>query len=181
VSRKRLAALALLLCLSGCGSKLVTGIDSSYPGSYGELPALPENQCPDISGSWSNEGLASYRLSPAHERLLYQLTRAESQPADVTIAATPEQVSVSYFGSIRATFRVNTDFICKEGAVWLKPRVRTAADGTGGYRAENAIGLRKTTKGDLVGEERLASVGAILWVVPVAGSQTYWYLWSPSR
>lgn len=66
---------------------------------------------------------------------------------------------------------------CKDGAVWFPPAIETGADGTGGYRAKHSFGLRIADDGNLIGEARVTSVGAIVWIIPVAGSQTIWYQW----
>jgi hypothetical protein len=71
----------------------------------------------------------------------------------------------------------NGKITCSDGAVILQPAVTIGADGTGGYRASKRLALRKAVNGDLIGEDRLFSVGALLWLVPVAGSQTFWYRW----
>ena len=69
------------------------------------------------------------------------------------------------------------DFSCVDGALVLKPIIEGAAEGVGGYRSERRLGLRRAANGDLIGEDRLFSIGAVMWLVPIAGSQTFWYRW----
>jgi hypothetical protein len=67
---------------------------------------------------------------------------------------------------------------CANGAVWFPPVIETGADGTGGYRAKQTLGLRLANNGNLIGEAKATSVGAVIWVIPIAGSQTIWYQWN---
>jgi hypothetical protein len=141
-----------------------------------------EGECPDLSGSWANKGTVSFSQGSWSGLLSYQLTKGFATPAVVGISARQNQLVVEFdpgnpSGKIAATLRPGEDFKCEQGALWLQPKIRSDAGGLGGYRATTVLGFRRTTNGNLIGEERLSSVGAALWVIPVVGSQTFWYRW----
>lgn len=172
-------SIIILLLLSGC--QALTGIDSSYPNYYGKLPTLGTTECPNISGTFTNEGNASHSYSPLDGLLSYYLAGPKPKPSKVNIISKPDQISISFDGKYVKDLKIGNDYTCQEGAIWLKPIISGGAEGLGGYRAEKVLGLRKALNGNLIGEDRLSSVGALLWVVPIIGSQTFWYRWWPDQ
>jgi hypothetical protein len=171
--------LRLLAILSLAGCSTLTGIDSSYPKGWPVL-SRDGSACPELSGSYKN--FADYSYLPAEDAnsLAFRLFQTRDRLFSAELASAPGELRVRAWNdkSDRSgAFRLENGFACADGALWLPPVVENGADGTGGYRAERRLGLRRGANGNLVGEDRLFAIGAILWLVPIVGSQKFWYQW----
>jgi hypothetical protein len=167
---------AFAVILSGCAA--LTGISSDYPQGWPKLD-LQAAECPNLTGRYLDEATYSYLPSPSANRLLYRLSGERVR--EVSLRSLPRQLLIegeTADGKVyRSTLSEDGDFACVDGSIALKPIVQSAAEGVGGYRSERRLLLRRSANGDLIGEDRLFSIGAVMWLVPIAGSQKFWYRW----
>lgn len=162
---------------SGCAA--LTGISSDYPRGWPHL-ARQASGCPDLTGRYINDAQYSYLPTPAANGLLERLDGKRGRA--ISLRSLPQQLVIEAEPASGEPYRRTLsmaagDFSCVDGALVLKPIIESAAEGVGGYRSERRLGLRRAANGDLIGEDRLFSIGAVVWLVPIAGSQTFWYRW----
>lgn len=144
---------------------------------------MESGSCPDLTGQYSDFGLSSYRTDTYDNSLAYRTIESRAQPQTVFLESRAGEIKIELWRDEKLLaskhFRVDTGEVqCRDGALWLPPVVETGGDGTGGYRAKRTLGLRLADNGNLVGEARVTSVGAIVWIIPIAGSQTIWFQWN---
>jgi hypothetical protein len=184
--KKLLFCISTIMLITGCGSVL-TGISSNYPKGW---PTIQISQgCPDLTGSYQTIGEYSYQQRRHSNNLLARiggslfnldLITLES----LTLESSPGFLRVTVINSsgdkIEKTLSESSgDFSCEEGALIFSPVIQKIGDGTGGYRASQRLSLKKVNDGSIVGEDRLFNIGAVMWLVPIAGFQTFWYRWHP--
>jgi hypothetical protein len=168
--------------LAGCAG--LTGISPEYPKSWPPLVSSTAEGCPDLSGRYKNLAIYSYLPNTGANDLAFRLVGESPGSDTVILGYSPGTLRVeSVDGTGGATEKIlsesNGDFACSEGAFVLPTVVEKDADGTGGYRSESRLYLRPATGGSLIGEERTSGIGAVGWLVPVAGWQVFWYQWHP--
>ncbi len=166
--------------LSGCAA--LTGISPKYPEGWPSISSGSGDECPDLSGRYQN--LATYSFLPmaAANSLAFRLG-AELKDADRVVlvfsSATLRVEALNSTGVIgeQLLSKEHGDFSCSDGAFVLPIVIDKNADGTGGYRSGSRLYLRRALGGALIGEERTSGIGAIFWLVPVGGWQTFWFQW----
>lgn len=168
----------LLVAIAAAGCDTLTGISSEFPSGSPEVTRASPG-CPNLDGEYENVAHYSYLVDTDANKLAERL--AWGRAATVIIRSEGDQLNLVFQGSQGERFfrklSAPADFECLDGGLVLRPMKASGADGTGGYRSERRLMLRRAVNGDLIGEERLVSVGALLWVLPIVGSQTYWYRW----
>ncbi len=175
--------LALLICLIQTGCSALTGISGDYPKSWPLFPPTSSKDCPNLSGKYQN--LATYSFLPAYEAnsLSRRLGLATDDVKSITLTHSLNTLTIETLDNKNGVDKLvlsqsANDFTCSDGAITLPPVVVKAGDGTGGYRSTRRLFLWRAADGSLVGEDKLFSVGALLWLVPIVGGQTFWYRWS---
>jgi hypothetical protein len=188
---RSISMLIALGTLAGCGSKLITGYDSSYPQQWPtRLPVVEQRHCADIAGTYSNLGRYIHKYgtdnqSSPTELLAFRLTKQVAWVGEVRLSLVDsDSLVVELLDNTKVVTKITLlkslkQFDCDHGVLVLPPDRWSNGDGTGGYRASMRLSLQKAVDGSLIGEDRLFSIGAVLWLVPIAGSQTYWWRWSP--
>ncbi|QJR09253.1 hypothetical protein DSM104443_00290 [Usitatibacter rugosus] len=164
--------------LAGCS--IGSGISSSYPDRWPPLSTVRGKDCSHLAGHYRDFGVYSYLPAKDASDLTQRLAASEIAPGSTP---SPESV-ISVEGvatdgsSFRRAFRIGgTGRECKDGVLLLSPIVVSVSDaGAAGYRSQRRLALYKAGNGDLIGEDSLFSIGHLL-IVPMAGSQTYWYRW----
>jgi hypothetical protein len=178
--------LVVVLLITGCLGKAVTGFDSDYPRTWPNLALTNGMDCPDISGTFKEIGAYTYKYFE-HQPLESLTYRLVGSPATTTAiveisrwdedALLVEVRNGSVAGKSHKLSRSRGDFSCDAQGVSLNPKVIQGAEGVGGARVTLKLGLKKAIDGSLVGEERMSSVGLVMWVIPITGDQTYWFRW----
>jgi hypothetical protein len=128
--------------------------------------------------------VASYAPEEPERSLGYRILEYEGAADFIVLGSSADGLDVEVWSTSsqlvsRPLKFVQDDLRCSDGAVWLKPEFETGGDGSDGCRATHTLGLRKAENGDLIGEARTSTVGALLWVVPLAGKQVIRYRWAP--
>lgn len=170
-----------LTCMFLTGCAPLSGLSDSYPTKW---PTVQNSRgCPDLTGSYMPIGLYS-NLPEIDSNNLPSRMRLGSSTSGPIILESSLGALKAIVTNVDGTKRfevtmheASNDFSCADGALVLRPIVQRGAGGTGGYRSERTLFLRRANDGSLIGEDRLFSVGAALWIVPIVGSQTYWYRW----
>ncbi len=171
-----------VVILSGCAS--VTGISPDYPAGWPPVSSTAHDACPDLSGRYQNLAIYSFLPMSGANSLAFRLG-GETRNTDTVVLAYAagtlrvEALSGEDIVGEKRLSKASGDFSCAEGAVVLPIIVDMNADGTGGYRSERRLYLRRAQGGALIGEERSSGVGAVFWLVPVGGWQTFWFQWHP--
>ncbi len=170
--------------LSGCAS--LTGISPDYPEDWPPVAASPGVECADLSGIYQNLATYSYLPMTGANSLAFRLLGEMADSDSVVLVYSSATLRVEA-RSNKGPVKVNVlskdkgDFSCSEGAFVLPGVIHSDADGTGGYRSESRLYLRRAEGGALIGEERSSGIGAAFWLIPVAGWQTFWYQWGEFR
>jgi len=185
---ERLLTLTIgLFLLSAC--QAMTGISHRYPESWPELIRTASSQCTDISGTYVEKGVCNYPLHCNSLSLFNRLASTEAQPIDqstVTVKQlSPDQIEVSLSNKDgMATKQLSSkseDFVCEDGAVWIKQGEDFHAEGVGVASRKYIMGFKKASDGSLIGQHRNTGWGLVMWVVPIGGTQILWYKWSTSN
>lgn len=170
--------------LSGCTA--LTGISPEYPKDWPPIASSSGEECPDLSGRYQN--LATYSFLPmtGANSLALRLLGEVKDTDLVVLVFSSETLHVearSNTGTIseKLLSKDNNDFSCSEGAFVLPIIIDSGADGTGGYRSESRLYLRRAQDGAIIGEERSSGIGAVFWLLPVGGWQTFWFQWSQDK
>ncbi len=181
----------VVIFLTGCIlNDITTGMDSSRPKLWPVANYDEAMICPDISGVYKNiaEYLRKSDRGEQEDNLWYRLTGIKGKDYhDKKIKIHPiieNQIVVDILVG-ETVIRSKTlaqkagDFDCDGGRIWLRKRIYSAIEGTGGYRNEAKFGIERANDGSLIGEDHLTGTGALLWVIPVLGTQSTWFRWMP--
>ncbi len=171
--------IAFVISAIAAGCSAFTGISSAYPKGWPEIVSEPAG-CPNINGRYESQGGYSFLPEENENSLVHRFGGEYGR--SVRIELSSDQLTVDMETIEGALFQkvlsgADGDFACGHGVLVLKPILQSGGDGTGGYRSERRLVLHRANNGDLIGEDRLFSVGAFLWVVPISGSQVFWYRW----
>ncbi|GHA09788.1 hypothetical protein [Oceanisphaera arctica] len=173
-----------VVLLAGCVS--VTGISPDYPAGWPPVSSTSHDVCPDLSGRYQNLAIYSFLPMYGANSLAFRLG-GETRDTDTVVLAYSsdtlrvETLSGKVIVGEKRLSKDNGDFSCAEGAFVLPIMVDQDADGTGGYRAERRLYLRRARGGALIGEQRSSGVGAMFWLVPIGGWQTFWFQWHQAK
>lgn len=175
--------------VTGCSG--LTGISSQYPSGWPVLLSdNSQSNCLQIAGVFKNDGRFSqnrydYKPFVPLNRFFFdnEIGSAADRRSVNLRWETPSRLYVEAEVNSQVVSKILDsgvgDFVCKDGALWLRHEIDKVGEGVGGYRAETSIGFRISFSGELVGEEKLSSMGLFLWIIPVWGYQTFWYSWIP--
>lgn len=175
--------------LAACSA--LTGISGDYPRGWPATPLTQGNSCPDISGTYRNGGRFDRNRYEQYPRLSlsrFFVHSSSDVPGETSFVRMTSMRSggllVEFLpdGSEAAISRIELNegqLTCDHGAIWLPPAVIDNYQGPTGYRVRWKLGLRKGADGSLVGEDH-SIILAYFFLVPIAGSQTFWYLWPHS-
>jgi hypothetical protein len=172
--------------LSSCAA--MTGISNKYPRQWPDRLSEKGSTCPDISGTYENSAGFSHNPYGAPGVLLTRFLlnlghdyEEESIRFQFDPATRVSQVEVIGKDTSQIPFADRLDpaqVTCKDGIVWFRMPSQSAEESLTGYVSRTRLGLQKTADGSLIGQERTVGVGHFL-IVPVGGSQTFWYRWIP--
>jgi len=77
----------------------------------------------------------------------------------------------------RKLLRENGDWDIEKGKIIFPTVNESTVDGFGGYQASSTFRLSIGSDGSLIGEDNRGSLGLALWLIPVGGTQTFWFRW----
>ena len=176
-----------LALISSCST--LSGIDNDFPKNWSPVKTSG-GLCADISGYYENKGAASYVPSGGAQYLHYRFDLEPKFPLldtehDVIRLQCIDDKSV-LVTQIRSGVPIATrDLVLSvEGyrlasnSLTFPERRESGADGTGGYTVGIDFDLLVSDDGSLIGRQHQVGVGAVLWLVPMAGAQTFWFKWS---
>ncbi|MFO1434913.1 MAG: hypothetical protein U1F34_00540 [Gammaproteobacteria bacterium] len=167
----------------------MTGIDSDYPSSW---PAVvTTSSCPRLEGTYRNYGAATF--APRSESQ-YLASRFGFTGLDVGERFLTVNLSLQDENTLKITIarehtllkettisRLSGQWACNAGWMTFPAVEESDADPLGGYVANRSFAIGIATDGSLIGQERSGGLGLAFWAVPVAGNQTFWFLWSKER
>lgn len=181
----RVGSIAVVAFIAGCS----LGIDSSYPDEWEDRSRV-SNECPNIDGRYSNVGFYSndaayhsYAIPEYATHLTYRLGGSPSQSYIVDLSHHDGVLTLNAMlnGEVKNTLELvesRGDFDCRSGVLWIRPKIDAGADGVGGFRNTNSLGLQMSEDGNLIGQDRTSGAAALMWAIPLLISQTHWYKWN---
>jgi hypothetical protein len=185
----RLDTFALTLSLlSGCGSQIFTGIDSHYPKTWPDI-VTGNNFCKQLTGVYKNHGLATFSRKGVSPYLTYRFgihfpTMEELtsiQTVGVNCNGETQQIVLTFNADTGKDSRTialkDAGWRLEKDALYFPVENESDADGLGGHISKSEFRLAIGKDGSLIGEERMGGAGLALWLIPIAGTQTFWFQW----
>jgi len=186
VMRNLLLLVITTICLLGCST--LTGIDNKKPSDW-TLVTQPSDLCEQLSGEYRNYGSSTYSPKGGSPFLAYRFGMNVKYVQDLESIKTVKikciDNAVIELHAIRTNATVLTRKLLRENGDWdiekgkiIFPTVNeSTVDGFGGYQASSTFRLSIGSDGSLIGEDNRGSLGLALWLIPVGGTQTFWFRW----
>jgi hypothetical protein len=148
-----------------------------------------DNICTQLNGEYLNKGEFSYSPKGGSEYLAYRfgfnldsLKNLDSIHSLKVSCANGNAllIGLDYDRSSSSikTVTSSSDGWHFESGTLILPIIKNAVgDGFGGYSARERFQIFVGSDGSLIGKQTTSSVGLALWIIPVGGSQTFWFRW----
>ncbi|OOG41831.1 hypothetical protein B0B52_10950 [Polaromonas sp. A23] len=172
--------------LGGCST--LSGIDSNYPKGW-PLVESADTNCPNLSGDYQNRGSYSYSPLGGSHYLAYRfgmhvntvreldaIDTIRIHPVEDDAVLVEARSSGVVVMSRRLSFKTK-ELSCSSGAMVFAPATAKTLDGFGTAVKKSTVWFKKGVDGSIIGEENSSTAAAALYVVPIVGSQTFWYRW----
>ena len=169
--------------LIGCST--LTGIDNKKPSDWA-LATQPLDICEEINGEYRNQGSATYSPKGGSEFLAYRfgfdfqsIKSIEAIRINCIDSKTIKLHAISGNEVVltRTISRENRDWNIEKGKIVFPTKDESTSDGFGGSMASSSFQLSIGSDGSLIGEETRGNIGLALWLIPVGGSQSFWFRW----
>ncbi len=179
--------LPIVMLVSGCGA--LSGYDYRYPPDWHARTDAPKH-CASFQGEYVNKGVAWYASQSGSPYLAirfglqFESIEALEEVDSIRIACKSDNVLLveaiatgSVVQSLEIERSAGTWDI--EGSRMLFPTLNLSdAEALGGVLKYVSFSLSISTVGALIGEQKSHSGALAFWVIPMAGSQTFWFSWA---
>lgn len=190
-TRINLLAVLMLLTvtplISGCST--LTGIDSRYPPQWQETTKTIKT-CRSFEGEYQNLAIANYTATDAPSLLAYWFgfpydTTTELEKINsVRITCIPDDILL--IEAIAEGAVVHSRQMAQSYDTWnivndlmVFPNLNNSAvESLGVVLQYEALSLNIAANGALIGKKKRWNAALAFWVIPMFGSQTFWFNWA---